>query len=585
MRSFFKIFFASLVSLIVFSLLVFFFIVVWVTSLMTSEKVRTSPKSVLVLDLSQHFEEQEVKSPLSSISDDPEADKPGLYDVIRLIAKAKTDKDIAGIYITANGNGNGFASSDELRTALADFKQSKKFIFSFANVMSQRAYAVANVADQVYLNPSGYLEWVGYSVNFPFIKGTLDKLDIEAQVFYAGKFKSATEIFRTDKMTPENKLQTTVWLNNLYNELLLQTAAVRKMDTATLHHLANEGKIQTARDALDNKLVDALKYDDEVKDEIRGKLNLGKTEQINFISIKKYAKAGSFKKAGNDRIALIYAEGDIVDGDNSKQGIIASDVFVKLIRKARMDKSIKAIVFRVNSGGGSALASENIWREISLAKKEKPVVVSFGDVAASGGYYISCAADSIFAEPTTITGSIGVFSFIPNMQSFFKNKLGITFDGVKTAPYADAGTLRPFSENEKKMAQHGVDVIYEQFKKRVADGRKKDVSFIDSIAQGRVWTGNDALQIGLIDRYGGLQQAVECAARMAKLTDYRLREFPQVKSFIERLFGSSSSGEMNAAALEKELGAENVQIYKQLLDIRRMSGSVQAKIPFEFFVH
>jgi protease-4 len=450
--------------------------------------------------------------------------------------------------------------------------------------MSQRAYGLATVADKIYLNPSGYLEWVGYSVNLPFIKGTLDKLDIQAQVFYAGKFKSATEIFRADKMTPENKLQTTVWLNNLYNNFLLQVSEARKIDTATLHQLANEGKIQTASDAFNNKLVDALKYDDEVKDDMRTKLGLGKTDQINFISIKKYAKAGVFKKSGNNRIALIYAEGDIVDGDDSRQGMIASDVYVKLIRKARMDKTIKAIVFRVNSGGGSALASENIWREVSLAKKEKPVVVSFGDVAASGGYYISCAADSIFAEPTTITGSIGVFSVIPNMQSFFKNKLGITFDGVKTAPYADAGTLRPFNENEKKMAQHGVDVIYEQFKKRVADGRKKDTAYIDSIAQGRVWTANDALQIGLIDKYGGLQQAIECAARMAKLTDYRLREYPQVKSFIERLLGSSPSGEMNAAILEKELGQENLQVYKQILEIRRLSEGVQAKLPFQFIV-
>jgi protease IV len=584
MKGFFKIFFASLVSLIVFTLIVFFLIVAWITNLVTSEKVKTEPKSVLVIELSQHYQEQEVKNPLSTISDDPEADRPGLYDVIRLIAKAKTDNDIAGIYLTADANGNSFASSDELRTALTDFKKSKKFIFSYANVMPQRAYAVASIADKVFLNPSGFLEWVGYSATFPFIKGTLDKLDIQMQVFYAGKFKSATEVFRTDKMTPANKLQTTVWLNNLYNNFLLQVSDARKIDTSTLHQLANAGKIQTAKDALDNKLVDALKYDDEVKDEIRSRLDLGKTTQINFISIKKYAKAGNFRRTGTDRIAVIYAEGDIVDGDDSRQGMIASDVYVKLIRKARMDKSIKAIVFRVNSGGGSALASDNIWREIVLAKKEKPVVVSMGDLAASGGYYISCAADSIFAEPTTITGSIGVFSVIPNMQSFFKNKLGVTFDGVKTAPYADAGTLRPFNENEKQMAQHGVDLIYSQFKKRVADGRKTDTAYVDSIAQGRVWTGNDALRIGLVDRIGGLQEAVECAARMAKVTDYRLREFPQVKTFLERLLGSSSSNEMNTSMLEKELGPENVQIYKQVLEIRRLSNGVQARLPFQFIV-
>jgi protease-4 len=585
MGSFFKIFFASLVSLIVFSLIVLFFIVVLVGSLFSKETVRANPKSVLVLDLSQHFSEQEIKNPLSAISSDPELDKPGLYDVVRMIKRAKADNNISGIYITADGNDNGFAASEELRDALIDFKESKKFLISFGNVMSQKAYHVADVADKIYLNPSGYLEWVGFSVDLAFLKGTLDKLEIQPQIFYAGKYKSATEIFRTDKMTPENKLQTTVWLNNLYNYFLIKASEQRKMDTAALHQLANEAKIQTAQDALENKLVDGLKYDDQVKDEIKSKLGLGKNSKINFISVNKYAKAVNFKKSGNSRIALIYAEGDIVDGSNNKTGIIASDDYVKLIRKARQDDAVKAIVFRVNSGGGSALASENIWRELLLAKQTKPVVVSFGDVAASGGYYISCAADSIFAEPTTITGSIGVFGVIPNMESFFKNKLGITFDGVKTAPYADAGTLHPLNENEKKMAQHGVDIIYEQFKKRVADGRKKDTSYVDSIGQGRVWSGNDGLRIGLVDKFGGLQQAVECAARMAKVSDYRLREYPEAHSILDRIFNSSSKDDAATSKIKAELGAENYKIYQQMLRIRDMTRVVQARVPFDFFIH
>jgi protease-4 len=585
MGSFFKIFFASLVSLIVFSLIVLFFIVVWIGSILSKDTVRANPRSVLVLDISQHFSEQEIKNPLSAISNDPELDKPGLYDVVRMIRRAKTDNNISGIYVIADGNDNGFASSEELRDAVIDFKQSKKFVISFGNVMSQKAYHVANVADKIYLNPSGYLEWVGFSVDFAFIKGTLDKLEIQPQIFYAGKYKSATEIFRTDKMTPENRLQTTVWLNNLYNYFLVKTAEQRKLDTAMLHQLANEGKIQTAQDALENKLVDGLKYDDQVKDEIRSKLGLDKTDKINFISVNKYAKAVNFKRSGTSRIALIYAEGDIVDGSNNKTGMIASDNYIKLIRKARQDESVKAIVFRVNSGGGSALASENIWRELSLAKQTKPVVVSFGDVAASGGYYISCAADSIFAAPTTITGSIGVFGIIPNYESFFKNKLGITFDGVKTAPYADAGTLHPLNENEKKMAQHGVDIIYDQFKKRVADGRKKDTAYVDSIGQGRVWSGNDGLQIGLLDRFGGLQQAVECAARMAKVTDYRLREFPESHSILDRIFNSSSKEDAADSKIKTGLGEENYKIYQQMLRIHEMTKAVQTRLPFEFFIH
>ena len=329
------------------------------------------------------------------------------------------------------------------------------------------------------------MEWVGFNVDYVFLKGTLDKLEIQPQIFYAGKFKSATEPFRTDKMTPENKLQTTVWLSDLYNYFLVNASSARKIDTATLHQLANEGKIQTAQDAVDNKLVDGLKYDDQVKDEIKNKLGIGKYEKINFISINKYANAGSFKRTGTESIAVIYAEGDIIDGSSDQSGVIASENYMKLIRKARLDQSIKAIVFRVNSGGGSSLASENIWRELSLAQQEKPVVVSFGDVAASGGYYISCAADSIFAAPNTITGSIGVFGIIPNMEAFFKNKLGVTFDGVKTAQYADAGVFHPLNENEKKMIQQSIEITYKQFKERVADGRKKDTAYIEQHCTGK----------------------------------------------------------------------------------------------------
>ena len=584
MKSFFKIFFASLLSLLIFSLIVFFLFVGWIAGLASKEKPRVEAKSVLVLDLSQDFKEQQVESPLSGFSSNDEMDVPGLYDVVRLINKAKEDKNIAGLHIIANSNPNGFANSEDIRNALSNFKTSKKFIIASGDVISQKAYYVADVADKIYLNPSGMLEWVGFNVDYVFLKGALDKLEIQPEIFYAGKFKSATEPFRTDKMTPENKFQTTVWLNSLYNQLLIKASASRNIDTATLHKLANEGKIQTAQDALGNKLVDDLKYDDQVKDDIKNRLGLGKYDKINFISINKYAKAGGFKRSGNDHIALIYAEGDIIDGSTDQRGIIASENYMKLIRKARLDKTIKAIVFRVNSGGGSSLASENIWRELSLAKQEKPVVVSFGDVAASGGYYISCAADSIFAEPNTITGSIGVFGIIPNMEMFFKNKLGVTFDGVKTGEYADAGIFHPLNVEEKKMIQHSIEMTYEQFKKRVADGRKKDTSYIETIAQGRVWIGNDAITNGLIDRFGGLQDAVDCAARLAKTTDYRLREFPEPQNIFDRILGSSTSDNYSSK-IKAELGKENFKIYNELIRIRQMTNTSQTRLPFEFFIH
>src|SRR5688572_31570868 len=385
-------------------------------------------------------------------------------------------------------------------------------MFAYGEVMSQKTFYVANIADKIYVNPKGYFDWMGFNAELIFLKGTLEKLDIKPQIFYAGKFKSATEPFRTDKMTEENKLQTSVWLNDLYSHFLIKGSEQRKTDTATLHQYANQGLIRNPQDAVARSLIDGVKYDDEIKDELKQRLGLGKYDKINFISISSYMKSGGYKRSSGEKIALIYAQGNILDGGGDDQGQIASANYIKLIRKARLDKTIKAIVFRVNSGGGSALASETIWRELSLAKKEKPVVVSFGDVAASGGYHISCAADSIFASPTTITGSIGVFGIIPNMQEFFKNKLGVTFDGVKTGPYADAGAIyRPLSENEKKFVQNTIDDIYNGFKQRVADGRKKTVGYIDSIAQGRVWSGVKAMEVGLIDKFGGLHDAVECA--------------------------------------------------------------------------
>lgn len=579
MGSFFKTFFAALLALLVFTVALFFYLVSYVGGVASRKAPKVEQNSVLVLDLGQHFAEQLKTNPLGVLSSEQE-DVPGLYDVIRLIQKAKTDKNISGIYIIANANSNGFASSEEIRQALLDFKTSGKFILAHGDMITQKAYGVANIADKIYLSPQGYLEWFGYSVQYLFLKGALDKLEIQPQIFYAGKFKSATEPLRVDRMTPENQLQTSVWLNDLYDDLLVQTAEARKIDTATLHSLANQGKIQNSQDAVDNKLIDAVKYDDEVKDEIKSRLKLDKYEKIEFISMSRYMSATDLDKDGGDKIALIYAEGDIIDG-KSQQGTIGSETYRNLVRKARLDKSIKAIVFRVNSGGGSSMASENIWRELELAKKDKPVVVSFGDVAASGGYYISCGADSIFALPETITGSIGVFGIIPNMESFFKNKLGVTFDGVKTGAYADAMTItKAMNADERKMIQGEIERIYAQFKQRVADGRKKDTAYVDSIAQGRVWTGYRAKDIGLIDRFGGLDEAVQCAARMAKLSKYRVAEYPEAMTFIDKLLGKRDPFNFDDK-MKEELGADNYRLYSELKKIRELSGSVQARLPFE----
>jgi len=585
MSGFFKTFFASLLALVIFTLLAVFLLIGSIAGIGSRNKTKITARSVLVLNLGLHYKEQAQESPFAAFSDDAEGDVPGLYDVIRLLEKAKTDKDIAGLYLKAGQSVNGFAASEELRKAILSFKQSGKFVYAFGDMISQKAYSVANVADKIFVSPAGNLQWSGFSVEYMFLKGALDKLDIHPQIFYAGKFKSATEPLRAEKMTDANALQTTVWLNDLYEDFLLTTSDARHIDTATLRRLAAEDKIINAAAAVEYKLIDGAKYDDQVRDEIKTKIGAGKYERINFVSISEYNRNAGFSEKGDNKIAVIYAEGDIIDGKGQAGEEIGSDDYRNLIRKARLDQDVKAIVFRVNSGGGSSLASDNIWREIVLARKEKPVVVSFGDVAASGGYYISCGADSVFTDRTTITGSIGVFGIVPDMQGFFKNKLGITFDGVKTAPFADAGAYyRPLTESEKLSMQAGVEEIYTTFKQRVAEGRKKDTAYVDSIAQGRVWTGNRAVKIGLADRIGGLNDAIACAARMAKLDDYTVAGYPEPQRFFDKILGKTKPSNY-MQQMKAEVGEENYMIYMQLKKLKQMSTSTQARLPFSFFIH
>ena len=553
-------------------------------SIASSEKATIAAKSVLFIDLSRSFKDKKTDNTLARLSGDRDIYSTSLYDVVRLLQHAKSDSSVRGIYIKCNENANGFAASEELRNALLDFKESKKFVIAYGDMIAQKAYFVASVADKIYCNPKGIIEWKGFASQLFFIKNALKKLEIEPQIFYDGKFKSATEPLREEKMTDANRLQTTVWLGDLYSRFLLATATARNIDTATLHRYASAYMIHTPNDAVQYKLLDGVKYDDEVKDEIRKRLGINGDDKIEFVQIGSYAEATSIKKYAADRIAVIYAEGDIVYGRGT-EGQVGSDEFRNLISKARTDKNIKAIVLRVNSPGGSALASEIIWRETMLTRKAgKPFVVSMGDMAASGGYYISCAADSIFAQPNTITGSIGVFGIVPNMQDFFKNKLGVTFDQVKTAPNADIGSVtRPLTEGEKIIIQSEIDTVYHDFKRRVAEGRKKDMPLIDSIAQGRVWTGSRAMQIGLVDRVGGLDDAIACAAGMANLKDYSLREYPEPASFWDML-KSNYGKTVKTKVIKEELSYSEYQLYEQLQRIRQMVGTAQTRLPYNIFV-
>jgi protease-4 len=578
MKSFFSSFFAALLAIVVFSIGGFMLLIGFAAAFSSDVEVTVPTNAVLVIDLNDTFTEKEVSDPFTELMNPGTGKVPSLTSVIGLIQHAKKDSNIKGIYIKCQQNANGYASSEELRKALVDFKKSNKFIFAYGETISQKGYWVGNVANQIYTHPQGGLEFSGFSLETVFLKGMLDKLDVEMQVFYAGKFKSATEPFRYTKMSDANKQQTGVWLNGLYDHFISSVASARQIAPEKLKAMANEAKIQSAQDALSNGLVDGLIYDDQLKKMIAKKLNGIKENDIPFVTIKEYAKSVPLRGTGSGKIAVVYADGDIVMGKNIK-GSIASDDFRMLLQKIRADESIDALVLRVNSPGGSALASDIIWREIELIKGKIPVIVSMGDVAASGGYYIASGADSIYADANTITGSIGVFTVIPNISGFMNNKLGISFDGVKTAPYADAPTVtRPLNTMEQKMLQSGVDSIYHTFKTRVAKGRKKSMDYVDSIAQGRVWLGSDAINVGLVDRIGTLNDALASAAKMAKLKGYSIKQYPESKSFLEDLI-EDYKDYVKVKSIESEIGASQWQIFQNLKTVQQMVGAPQARMP------
>ncbi len=586
MKQFFKIVFATLLAMVLFTVIGIFILIGIASSAASSEKPSVGSKAVLLLNLAKPFKEQQIDNPIAELLDNAQDEQPSLYETILLINHAKQDSAVKGIYIQCAENANGFAASEELRKSILDFKKSGKFVIAHGEVISQKGYYIGSAADQIYCNPQGGVEFSGYASTLFFLKGMLDKLEIQPQIFYAGKFKSATEPLRETQMTDANKLQTSVWLGALYTQFIKAVANSRKIDTASLRGLAVNGSIQTAYDAKKYHLVDGLKYDDELKSILLKKVQQGEKDKINFVSLSDYKASVDYTKSGANKIAIVFANGDIVsgEGDNDEVG---SDHFKNILQKIRLDKDIKAVVFRVNSPGGSALASEVIWREITLLKKVKPVVVSMGDVAASGGYYIACNADSVFANESTITGSIGVFSIVPNLQSFFKNKIGITFDGVKTAPYADMGGIdKPLSDQAKRFMQASVDTIYHTFKTRVSDGRLLSMDYVDSLAQGRVWTGTFAKSNGLVDYIGGLQNAIDCAVRMANIKnkDYRIREFPEKKTFIEQLMNGYKKS-ISEKLIANEFGANETIILREVKKINVMNGIPQAKMPFLITVH
>lgn len=539
MKQFFKVFFACLLALVVAGvifLFVFFGVVgAAVSSFGKKEVVTIKDNSTLILDLNQHYNELGNQSALSILNgySSPEY---GLLDILNCIREAKRDSKIKGIYIKAGGGANGWATLEQIREALKDFKSSGKFIYAYGDAISQRDYYVVSVADSIFINPMGNVTMNGLASEITFFKNAMDKLGVQPEIFYCGQFKSATEPFRMNKMSEPNRKQLAALQKDIWDQLLPAVSEHTKTDTATIYSWVRQGRIQNAQDAITYKLVDGLRYKDEIETLLKNKEGLKENEKVNFTAMGDYA--GSLSSSpGIDQIAVVVGEGEIVDGHANGNGAqIAADDFIKEIRRVRNNDKIKAVVLRINSPGGSALASENILREILLLKKKKPVVVSMGDMAASGGYYISCKADSIFAMPNTITGSIGVFGMMFNTQDLLNNKLGITFDVEKNAPYADFPNMnRPMTEQEKTFMQAGVDSVYMRFKTHVAEGRKLDIAYVDSIGQGRVWSGTAALGNRLIDAFGNLDRAIKSAAVLAKVTNYKIVTYPVVKDKMQQI--------------------------------------------------
>lgn len=583
MKQFFKFVFASMLGVL---LSTFIFIVLAIAiigaivSTATSEKtVEVSDNSIMRISLSYPIKERTEKGPFNNMNFSSFGSQKmiGLDEVLSRINAAKKDNKIKGIVLDINSVGASFATLQEIRDALVGFKESKKFILAYSEGYSQKGYYLASTADKVYLNPEGSVDFRGLAAQLSFFKGTLDKLGVEAQIIKVGTYKSAVEPFILDKMSPANKEQVTSYINSIYDYYLSNVSKSRQLPVDSLRDIADRYAGRDASRALESKLVDALIYKDELIAELKTKLGIDKKKKINTINIEDYTAQKASSNAAQDRIALIYAVGEITSGEGSDEQI-GSDRISRSIRTAREDDKIKAVVFRINSPGGSALASDVIWREVALTKKVKPIVVSMGDVAASGGYYIACAADSIFAQPNTITGSIGVFGIIPNLQNFFNNKLGVTFDEVKTSRYADLMSVnRALTTDERDLIQQDVNRIYNTFTKKVGDGRKISQAKVDSIGQGRVWTGAQALQIGLVDRLGSLNDAVQSAAKKAKISDYKLVSYPAMKDPLEAFLGSSSD-KLKTWFMKQELG-EGYPIYQQAKQVMQQSG-IQSRIPY-----
>lgn len=556
-----------------------------------SGEVVIKPNGILHAKFSSEIKEQGKENPLEDI-DLPlpmgqQSSSLGLDDLLDAFDKAKTDDRIKGIYLDLMGVPAGWAKTNTIRDAILDFKESGKFVVSYAEMMTQKAYYLASAADEVYLNPSGGMTLNGFGGEIMFLKGMLDKLEIEPEILYVGKFKSATEPYRLTQMSQENKEQVKEYLTDIYENFLAEVAPSRGMDESTLHNIINELKVRLPEDAKTNNIVDDLVYESQVFDMLREKTGMDEDDKLNFVPLKTYIKSGvEDKKFSKNKVAVVYAEGSIVDGPGTEENI-GSERYAKILRKIQADDNVKAVVMRVNSGGGSALASDVIWDEINQIKEKGiPVIASMSDYAASGGYFIACNSDEIFAEENTLTGSIGVFGILADMDKFYENKLGITFDTVSVTKYGNFPMspllTNDLDDDERAIVQNMINQIYDQFLDRVADGRGMTKEAVNEIAQGRVWTGKAALENGLVDKIGGLSDAIASAAGKAGVEEYRVSEYPRQKDplqeFLNKLSGVQDEEVMARQILRKKLG-RHFSYLEQVEQMMEMH-PIQMRMPF-----
>lgn len=583
MKEFFKMMFASMVgmllSLIILTGFVFLIFTIMIAALEPGEET-ISQNSVLHLKFNDEIKDFiPSDNPFSNIDfvSGESKQSNSLFSVLRALNAAKKDNKIRGIFLDLGDIPTEFTILEEIREALLDFKESKKFIYAYSKYYSQKSYFIASVADSIFLYPFGDLEFKGLAAEVPYFKGTLDKLEIEPIIIRHGKYKSAVEPFLQNKMSNENKEQINSFLNSVWSYYLECVSKSRKLDVKELNEIAEYLKCENAQKAKDLKLVDQLFYRDQFINFLKSKLNVDSEKELKFVTLKKYLNSSSVKSSGrhSDKIALIYAVGNIIDG-SARGEVIASETYARLFKEAREDDDVKAIVFRVNSGGGDGLASDVIYREIELTKGKKPIVVSMGTYAASGGYYISCLGDKILADNSTLTGSIGVFSMWFNFEKLFRNKLGINFEKVKTNTYSDfISANRSLTEFEKKIIARQTDDFYKEFVNKVAKGRNKDFNSIDNIAQGRIWSGKDALNIGLVDSIGGLKTAIKLAAELAKLKEYNIKSYPVKEQYFEKLIEILTENQ-EENILKNELG-QNYYLYKDIKNILEYRG-IQARL-------